>query len=76
MRTSGFRSTANSPSSPNPLHERRSRRRPVLVPIGDEQIAKHQHLIDLFANAKVIPNKPKAADYFDNQFNGALAGTN
>ena len=47
-----------------------------LVPIGDAQIAKHQRLLDLFADAKVIPNKPKAADYFDNQFNGALSGTN
>ena len=47
-----------------------------LVPIGDAQIAKHQRLLDLFADAKVIPNKPTAADYFDNQFNGALSGTN
>ncbi len=46
-----------------------------LVPIGDEQIAKHQRLIDLFANGKVIPNDPKAADYFDAQFNSAVSGT-
>ncbi|MGV9827632.1 ABC transporter substrate-binding protein [Gordonia sp. NPDC003429] len=46
-----------------------------IVPIGPEQIAKQQRLIDLFADAKVIPTHPTAADYFDQQFNGALAGT-
>ncbi|WLP92395.1 ABC transporter substrate-binding protein [Gordonia sp. NB41Y] len=45
-----------------------------LVPIGDEQIAKQQKLIDLFAGAGEIPRAPKAADYFDAQFNSAVTG--
>lgn len=46
-----------------------------LVAIGDEQIAKQQKLIDLFAGVKEIPKAVVAADYFDNQFNSAVAGS-
>ena len=45
-----------------------------LVAIGDEQIAKQQKLINLFAEAKEIPKSVAAADFFDPQFNTALAG--
>ncbi|MFT4085936.1 MAG: ABC transporter substrate-binding protein [Gordonia sp. (in: high G+C Gram-positive bacteria)] len=43
-----------------------------LVPIDDAVIGKQQRLIDLFADAKVIPNHPKAADYFDARYNAAV----
>ncbi|MET9329212.1 ABC transporter substrate-binding protein [Tsukamurella sp. NPDC003166] len=43
-----------------------------LVPIDAAVIAKQQKLLDLFADAKVIPNHPRAADYFDARFNDRI----
>lgn len=43
-----------------------------IVPIDAERIAKQQKLIDLFSGAAVIPNKPDAAEYFDDQFNSVV----
>ncbi|AVL99454.1 aliphatic sulfonates ABC transporter substrate-binding protein [Gordonia iterans] len=40
-----------------------------IVPIDAERIAKQQKLIDLFSGAGVIPNKPDATEYFDDEFN-------
>lgn len=46
----------------------------TLVAIGDEQIAKQQRLIDLFAKAGEIPKASDAGAYFDPQFNAAVTG--
>ncbi|MFW0792120.1 ABC transporter substrate-binding protein [Gordonia sp. CPCC 205333] len=48
-----------------------------LVPTTDAVIAKQQNLIDLFAEAKVIPGKVTAKEFFDTGFNDAIssAGT-
>lgn len=45
----------------------------TLVPIDADRIAKQQKLIDLFSSAGAIPNKPTAADYFDDRFNDQIA---
>ncbi|MFT3716178.1 MAG: ABC transporter substrate-binding protein [Gordonia sp. (in: high G+C Gram-positive bacteria)] len=46
-----------------------------LTLIDDKSIGQQQGLIDLFADAGVIPTKPVAKDFFDDRFNSEISGS-